>query len=419
MNHLVFRILPPILLVLVMLAGTGVGYASPEQVADGIYMAPGISNSYLVVTADGNVVIDTGAGEIARRQYDALREIDNGPTKYIILTHAHLDHAGGITLWREPGTTVIAQKAYADELEYQERLSGFFSGRNARQFGVPAGNLSATGSDGIVERSADILFDESYEFRLGELTFSLEHTPGETADHLSVRIPELSVAFIGDNYYDSFPNLYTLRGTKTRWALDYIESLDRIIDWKPKLVLSGHVAPLEGSAVIDETLAKYRDAIRYVHDATVAGMNESKGVFELMREISLPEALDIGEEYGAVHWSVRGIYEGYVGWFDEQPETMYGLSHKSIYPDLIRLAGGPDMVAALAEKRLREGQLLQGLHLTTAVLEANPMHAPALKIRIELLEALENQANNFNERAWLKNARKDSQQMRFRIQIEK
>jgi alkyl sulfatase BDS1-like metallo-beta-lactamase superfamily hydrolase len=37
-------------------------------------------------------------------------------------------------------------------------------------------------------------------------------------------VPQLKAAFIGDNYYGSFPNLYTLRGTEPRKALDYVDS---------------------------------------------------------------------------------------------------------------------------------------------------------------------------------------------------
>ena len=55
-------------------------------------------------------------------------------------------------------------------------------------------------------------------------------------------------------------------------------------------------------------------------------MNDGKDVFTLMREIKLPAELDIGETYGKVSWSVRGIYEGYVGWFDLNPATMYAAS---------------------------------------------------------------------------------------------
>ena len=32
-----------------------------------------------------------------------------------------------------------------------------------------------------------------------------------------------------------------------------------------------------------------------------------------MSEIKLPAALEVGESYGKLTWSIRGIYEGYVG----------------------------------------------------------------------------------------------------------
>ncbi len=33
----------------------------------------------------------------------------------------------------------------------------------------------------------------------------------ETYDHLCVWVPQYKAAFVGDNYYESFPNIYTLR----------------------------------------------------------------------------------------------------------------------------------------------------------------------------------------------------------------
>ena len=61
-----------------------------------------------------------------------------------------------------------------------------------------------------------------------------------------------------------------------------------------------------------------------MHDATVKGMNEGKSVLTLMKEIKLPPALDVGESYGKLTWSIRGIYEGYVGWYDGNVSTMFG-----------------------------------------------------------------------------------------------
>ena len=396
--------------VILQFSGSSV-FAAATEITDGVYMAPGISNSYLVVTPEGNVLIDTGAPSTAKRQYEWLRAVDDAPPIYIVLTHAHLDHAGGLDLWRGPDTEVVAHQNYLDELSYQERLNGFFTRRNAAQFGLADRVSSLPSHREVDNRSPTFTFNESFQFSLGGLTFYLAHTPGETSDHLSLRIPELDVVFVGDNFYDSFPNLYTLRGTRPRWALDYVESLDKVIDWKPSFVLSGHVPPLVGSQLIKDRLSQYRDAVLYVHDETVDGMNEGKNVFSLMQDISLPEKLNIGENYGAVAWSVRGIYESYVGWFDEQPETLFSVPQSVIYPDLVELAGGPDRVVSLAGLEMESGDYVRALYLTKAVLLVDPLHTAALELRVQALLALEDDANNYNERAWLRHARRSASKM--------
>ena len=109
---------------------------------------------------------------------------------------------------------------------------------------------------------------------------------------------------------------------------------------KPEIVLPSHGEPVRGNAEITRRLTRYRDAIHYVHDAVVRGMNEGKDVFTLMHEIKLPPELDVGEGYGNLIWSIRGIYEGYAGWFDLQPATMYDVPIDAVFPDLAKLAGG-------------------------------------------------------------------------------
>ena len=171
-----------------------------------------------------------------------------------------------------------------------------------------------------------MLFDQEYKFKLGDLTFDCLSMPGETPDMLNVWIPELKALFIGDNYYASFPNLYTLRGTKPRPALTYVDSLNKALALKPEIVFPSHGQPIVGAERVRKVLTQYRDAILYVHDATVRGMNEGKDAFTLMKTIKLPPELEVGEGYGAISWSVRGIYEGYAGWFDTDPATMYAVS---------------------------------------------------------------------------------------------
>ena len=47
---------------------------------------------------------------------------------------------------------------------------------------------------------------------VGGVQFEILHMPGETYDHLTVWLPQIRAAFVGDNLYGSFPNMYTLRG---------------------------------------------------------------------------------------------------------------------------------------------------------------------------------------------------------------
>lgn len=371
------------------------------KVHESIYQAPGNGNTYMVITPAGNVIVDTGLAEHAVDAKKLLRATNSGPVKYIILTHGHEDHRGGVRVWKEPGTEIIAQRSYAEFYSYQCRLAPFFARRNAAQFKGKVDETIRTGYYGA-PLDATILFDDKYEFELGGIKFELYHTPGETYDHVSVWIPQFKTAFVGDNYSEKFPAIYTLRGTKPRWALDYVESLDKVLNWRPELLLPGHGGGLTGNGRITETLSRFRDAIRYVEDETVRGMNEGKGVFQLMQEIKLPPGLQIDEGYGTVAWSVRGIYEGYAGWFDGSPSSMYATPVSAVFPALVEMSGGADAVVDRAAKMIGIGEFVKALHLADIALAADPQNKAGLRVRLTALEALKERSRNSMERGWLR-----------------
>ncbi|MGK0376079.1 MAG: alkyl sulfatase BDS1-like metallo-beta-lactamase superfamily hydrolase [Arenicella sp.] len=382
------------------------------RITDNIYSASGFGNTFLVVTEQGNVVIDSSLARNAPKHKELLNQVDSAEPKFIIITHAHGDHIGGLPIWTGDNTKVIMQQESIEFMHYQERLKGFFTRRNAAQFGFELADFEQTDAvTGNYDANipVDITFDNSHSFKLGELSFNVLATPSETHDALSVWIPERKAVFVGDLFYRAFPNLYTLRGTKPRWALDYVNSLDKVIDLKAEILIPSHGDPIFGGAEIKQALEQYRDAILYLHDAVVQGMNEGKSVDTLVSEISLPEALRIPEIYGRVDWSIRGIYLGYAGWFDGNPSTMLGIDALDSASELIRLAGGVDTVASRANTLFDEGRFDEALSLSDVVLTVDPRNQTANLIKKKIYSSELSKTKNFNSAGWLKYGIRESE----------
>jgi glyoxylase-like metal-dependent hydrolase (beta-lactamase superfamily II) len=367
------------------------------------------SFTYVVSTSDGNVVVDASRPGVAAAHIALLKADGVTSAKYLILTHAHGDHTGGAAQWKAMGAKVVTQELFTEFLDYTARLGPFFARRSGAQFqfagaavvnnaGAPRASPQAPTDMGV---TPDITFKDRLSLDVGDTRFEILHTPGETPDHLTVWVPSLKAAFVGDNFYESFPNMYTLRGTRPRWPMDYITSINTVLALEPELLLPSHGPVVQGKDEVKRQLTKYRDAIVYVHDAVLKGMNEGKDVYTLMQEIRLPPELDVGEGYGKISWSVRGIHEGYAGWFTGDPADMFETGRPGVSRDLVDMAGGPAVIARRAETMLAAGKAVQALQLTTIGLEAAAGDKDLLRARLAALEALAKASTNRNEQGWL------------------
>ena len=154
------------------------------------------------------------------------------------------------------------------------------------------------------------------------------------------------------------------------------------------------------------SLVLMRDAAQYVHDEIWAGLSEGKDVYELMREIQLPENLShLSQQHGRVEWTVRETVNQAGGWFQYRyTSELYPFRPHEIYPELVRMAGEENVVKE-ARAMLAAGKFEQAMMMAEAALAADEDSQAALKLQLDVLHALLKRAqegyNTFSEVAWL------------------
>ncbi|MBN2161158.1 MAG: MBL fold metallo-hydrolase [Spirochaetes bacterium] len=388
------------------------------RVDEGIYSAVGygLANSILLVGKDGVIVIDTmetrAEGE---RVWKEFRKISRLPLKAVIYTHFHADHIYGAASFIGKSSPDI----YAHEtLDYfAERFvsetSPIIGVRSMRMFGVYLDRASLV-NDGIgpylsFGEGADLgyvrptkTFRDRMKVTVAGIRLELIHAPGETDDQIYVWIPDSRVLVSGDNLYKAFPNLYTIRGTWFRSLKNWYRSVDIIRDLRPKHLVPCHGRPISGEDAIYRIATDYRDAIQYVHDQSLRGMNRGMTPGDLAEFVKLPPHLAaspyLQEFYGTVAWSARAMFAGNIGWFSGDSADLQPLSPRKEAAMIAEIAGGTSRLVEHAKRYADRGEHQAALQLTGHVLRLEPKNGEARGIRVRALKALGERESNPNAR---------------------
>ncbi len=363
-----------------------------------------MSNCTAVQVEGGYVLIDTGPGiAVAERIREAFVQQLTGELLGIIYTHSHPDHVLGTPAFWKPGIPIWAQERFPEEVRAQRRLGQVYIDRGAKQFGLqlPEEAVTTTGIGPRLRVDAGPIpplipptatFADALDLEIGGVKFELRAAPGETHDHLFVWLPEERTLLAGDNLYKAFPNLSTIRGSSPRPVEDWVRSLDRMRARNAANLILGHTEPVCGAEAVLELLTAYRDAIAFVHDSVIQHANRGLTPDELVRIIRLPEHLAnhpyLVERYGTLAGSIRGIYSGYLGWFDGNSSNLDPHAPEEIAKRLVPRLGGKAAIHRLMKEAVEANDPRWATWLGDTLLAADPKDGAARKLKAQALVAL-------------------------------
>ncbi len=262
---------------------------------------PGFSvNVFVVIAGSYLVLVDTGSG-FGRSNDDLLagfewisstigKRITPGDLTHVLLTHAHIDHFGGLPFIRQnsPAKIGIHELDRRIITNYEETLT--LITKRLVQYFVEAGLTEERITELLdiyrinksLYHSVDCDFNYCAEnLKLGPFEFI--HVPGHTAGHVLIRFDQ--VLFTGDHILEDIsPHQAPEQLTLSTGLYHYLKSLEVARPWyeAATLILPGHKGPLQAKD-------KHIDQIIGVHSrrlAKVIGICEqAKTIEEISRQL--------------------------------------------------------------------------------------------------------------------------------------
>ncbi|MFC8597143.1 MBL fold metallo-hydrolase [Isoptericola sp. NPDC057191] len=239
------------------------------EVADRVHrIEHAFVNVYLVTGDDGRVLlVDTGLPAAWNVLGRALRELGRTPADVaaVVLTHAHFDHTGtaaraqavlGVPVWLHQEDHAVAAHPYRYA---HENARAWYPLRHPRSLPVltsmvAAGALRVPGARGLRHAEPDAVLPVPGAPRV---VFS----PGHTAGHCALHLPDRGVLFTGDALVTLDP--YTgergpqiVAGAATADSVTALSSLDALVATGARTLLPGHGEPWHGP--VAEAVARAR-----------------------------------------------------------------------------------------------------------------------------------------------------------------
>ena len=395
------------------------------KIGDRSYLAYGwaLTSPMMVVGDDGLIIIDPPESlEAGQETLEAFRKVTDLPVRAIVYTHNHFDHVAAVKAFATEEEVVSGKvDIYAHDTLMQGVINwastvGPIEGRRTSFTGAvflpkgPDGSVhDALGPDARVGTITFIpptkTFSEELDVRIAGIRMVLRYVPSETNDEIVAWVPELKLLNSAEVMQgESWPNIYTIRGTKYRDPVKWFKSIDVMREFPAEYLVPTHGRPIVGYDNIQNMLTAYRDAIQFVHDQTIRYMNRGYTPEQLVEVVKLPPHLAehpwLGEYYGTVKHVVRNIYGGYLGWFQADPWALDPMPYMERARRYVELMGGRDSVLEAARKAIDDGEHTWAAEILTNVIRVNHDDMEARNLKAEAYRQFAYTLVNVNWRNW-------------------
>ena len=262
---------------------------------DTLYVRPGLDASHLIVQDGRAAFVDTGPSSGVPQLLAALDRLDIAPEQvdYVLLTHVHLDHAGGAGLLMQSlpnARAVIHPRGARHMVDPSKLIAGSIEVYGENQFRRLYGEIVPIPEERV------LIAEEGMKVSLPGREFELIHTPGHALHHYSVIDRTAQAIFPGDNFGLSYREFDTRKGefifpttTPVHFDPDAMHAtIHRLMGYKPQamyLTHFGRVTDLERLAAdLHECVNAFVALARKHEDDPDRGVRMRRGMFEYLTE---------------------------------------------------------------------------------------------------------------------------------------
>jgi glyoxylase-like metal-dependent hydrolase (beta-lactamase superfamily II) len=216
------------------------------------YQRPGLAACYLIESDGEAAFIDTGTSNSVPMLLAVMAEkgIAAEQVKYVIPTHVHLDHAGGVGALMQalPNASLVIHPYGARHMIDPAKLqAGASAVYGEDQFQTQFGSLVP------VEASRVIEAPDGHRIQLGSRELLCIDTPGHARHHICIYDEQSRGIFTGDTFGLSYREFDTDKGpfllaTSTPIQFDpeaWHETIDRLMALAPETIYLTHYCEVE------------------------------------------------------------------------------------------------------------------------------------------------------------------------------